>query len=77
MFSFTSTSSYPFIIIPNKKAYMLNMYEPLEQFVKSRKFIFNVNKYLHAFKILNRLRNDALFNTKDQEQLTKLMEYFK
>lgn len=62
-------------IIPQKKAYELNMCYPLQQFIKQT-YTSNLDDYLKSVESLNQLRTEALFKSNRQDKLNKLTRYY-
>jgi hypothetical protein len=70
----TISNNYRMVIIPQKKAYELNICYPLQQFIKQT-YTSNLDDYLRSVDSLNQLRAEALFKSSRQEKLSKLMRY--
>ena len=62
-------------IVPQKKAFDVNMCYPLQQFIKQT-FTTNLDDYFKSVEALNQLRAEALFKATRQEKLSKLMRYY-
>lgn len=64
------------IVVPSKKAYELNISQPLKQFIQKTYLYppdtFNMDNYLKSVDAFNQLRNEALFKSNSQERLNKL-----
>lgn len=66
------SANYKMVVIPQKKAYEINICYPLQQFIKQT-YNTNLDDYLKSVDALNQLRNEALFKSTRQDKLNKLM----
>lgn len=68
----TVSSGSMMAIVPQKKAYDVNIVYPLQQFIKQT-MTTNLDDYFKSVESLNQLRTEALFKSSRQEKLNKLM----
>ena len=60
------------ITVPQKKAYEVNMVNPLKQFI-TQTYTSNVDDYLKSVDALSMLRTEAVFRSSRQDKINKLM----